>query len=197
MRVFKLVFIGVAAASFIAQAKNTYTVFSLGPAWPVSGSAAPVDTMGDTKKLGPGWNGSWTFFGLPFSKSGTALSGLGFGGKISYGRWERDSTFTEINFLGTQAIVRYYVPLTIKPFDLFVQAGGGMFIGYHGFTDPDTLNLQYPPTTIQVTKGIKNTGVSFNIGMDWDVIELSPGMTMVFTKRKTSAWFEIDAAMKF
>jgi hypothetical protein len=196
MRLLKSVCIFVAAITVLAQAGNTCSVFSFGPAFPLEASA-PVDTLGATKKLAAGWNGAWTFFGFPFTKAEYPLSGIAFGGKISYGRWERDSTYQEINFLGTQAIVRYYVPPVVKPFNLFIQAGGGMFIGYHGFADPDTLNPGKPPSTILVTKGIKNTGVSINIGIDWDVIEISPGLTMVFTKGKSSAWYEIDAAMKF
>jgi hypothetical protein len=197
MRVFRLFCICVAAITFAALAKNTYSVFSIGPAWPMLGSAAQVNTT-DTKELGMGWNGAWTFFGLPFKKAEMAISGLGFGGKISYGRWVRDSTLSEVPFLGTQAIVRYYVPPVIKPFDLFVQAGGGMFIGEHGFSDPDTLNPWKPSSNVLVTQGKANTGVSFNIGMDWDVLEITPGITMVFSKKgKPSAWFEIDAAMKF
>jgi len=40
-------------------------------------------------------------------------------------------------------------------------------------------------------------GVSFNIGLDWDVIEITPGMSMVFTKGKMSAWLSISMAAKF
>ena len=197
MRVFRMICFCAAALTFVAHAKDAYSVFSIGPAWPLSGSAAKVDTMGNTKALGTGWNGAWTFFGYPFTKSETALSALAFGGKISYGRWARDSTYSEINFLGTQIIARYTVPPMIKPFDLFIQAGFGMFIGYHGFSDPDTLNTSSNPPNILVTKGQTTTGVSFNIGIDWDVIEISPGITVVLTKDNSSAWFEIDAAMKF
>jgi hypothetical protein len=93
--------------------------------------------------------------------------------------------------------VRYYVPPIIKPFDLFIQAGGGMFIGEHGFTDPDTLNHSSPPSDAVVTDGKKNTGISFAVGIDFDVIEFFPGMTMVFTKGNTSAWYSLSTAMKF
>ena len=197
MRVIKMICIGVAALTFVAHAKNTYSVFSIGPAIPISGSAALVDTaMGNTKNLGTGWEAGWTFFGLPFSKSGPALSGLAFGGKISYCRWVRDSTLSELTFLGTQGIVRYYLPVSIKPFDLFVQAGSGMTIGEHGFADPDTLNRLSLPQYL-VNKGIKKVGSSFNIGIDWDVFEVSPGVMFVPTRGKASAWFSIDAAMKF
>jgi hypothetical protein len=197
MRAFKMVCIGVAAITFVAHAKNTYSVFSLGPALPISGSAAKVDTMGGAKELGTGWNGAWTFFGLPFSKSGTALSGLAFGGKISYSRWVRDSTLTQVFFLGTQGIVRYYVPPVINPFDLFVQAGWGMLIGPRSFTDPDTLDYNFQPNPFLLIEGIKKCAASFNIGIDWDVIEVSPGITVVFTSSKPSVWFSIDGGMKF
>ncbi len=186
---------GMAALTFVVQAQqNTWSVFSVGPALPLGSTAAP--TLGAGKTLGTGWNGAWTFFGLPFSKSGDALSGLGFGGSLSYSRWVRDSTLSETVFMGTQAIVRYYIPPLIKPFDLFVQAGGGMLIGEHGFTDPDTLSLNSQPTSVLVTKGIINPGASFNVGIDWDVLEVTPAVTVVFTKGKTSAWFSINAAMK-
>jgi hypothetical protein len=175
----------------VAQAKNTYSVFSIGRALPTS-SAATTPT-GD-KKLDKGWEGGWTFFGLPFAKS-SALSGLAFGGKISYDSWKRDSTMSALNFLGTQGIMRFFIP--IKPLDLFVQAGAGMFIGEHGFTDPDTLKGFPPPTERIVTKGNKYTGISLNIGIDWDIIEVTPGWTMVFTKGNPSAWFSLNAAMKF
>ena len=80
---------------------------------------------------------------------------------------------------------------------LFIQAGLGMFIGCHGFSDADTINTSANPSNILVTKGQTTTGASFNIGIDWDVIEVSPGITFVLTKDNSSAWFEIDAAMKF
>jgi hypothetical protein len=194
MRVIKLVCICVAALTFVAHAKNTYSAFSLGCALPMSTAAT---TRGNDKELAMGWDAGWTFFGLPFAESGSALSGLAFGGKISYCRWVRDSTLTGLAFLGTQGIVRYYTPLKIKPIDLFVQAGFGMFIGEHGFSDPDTLYRSPIPPDITVTEGKKNTGVSFNVGVDWDVFEVSPGMTIVFTQGKSSAWFSINAAMKF
>jgi hypothetical protein len=194
MRVLKMVCFCVVIITCVAHAKNTYSAFSLGRTLPLS-SAAP--TRGSDKALEMGWEGAWTFFGLPFAKSESALSGLAFGGKISYNRWLRDSTLTELTVLGTQGIVRYYAPLEIKPFDLFVQAGLGMFIGEHGFADPDTL-YQYPiPSGITVIEGKKNIGVSFNVGMNWDVFEVSPGMTIVLTQGKSSAWFSINAAMKF
>jgi hypothetical protein len=194
MRAFMMVCFCVAVVACVAQAKNTYSAFSLGSALPMS-SSAPTPT-GD-KMLGAGWEAGWTFFGLPFAQSESALSGLAFGGKISYDRWLRDSTMKELTILGTQVIVRYYAPLKIKPFDLFVQGGLGMFIGEHGFADPDTVKGWPPPFNLIVTEGKKNTGLSFNVGMDWDVLEISPGLTIVFTKEKSSAWLSINAAMKF
>jgi hypothetical protein len=195
MRFIKIICIGVASLTFVVQAQqNSWSVFSAGPALPLGSTSAP--TLGAGKELGTGWNGAWTFFGLPFSKSGDALSGLGFGGSLSYNRWVRDSTLSETVFMGTQAIVRYYIPPLIKPFDLFVQAGGGMLIGDHNFTNPDTLSLNSQPTSVFVTKGVINPGASFNIGIDWDVLEITPAVTAAFTKGKTSAWFSIDAAMK-
>jgi len=196
MRVLTMVCIGVVALPFLAQADNTYSAYSLGFAPPLSPAAK---TLGADKKLGMGWDAGWTFFGLPFSKSGPVLSGLAFGGKINYSRWVRDSTRKETTFLGTQGIVRYYTPFNVKPFDLFLQAGGGMFIGEHGFTDPDTIPPVPAPSPVEriVTKGIKSLGVSFNIGLDWDVLECTPGLTMVFTKGKPSTWLSINAAAKF
>ena len=192
----------IMALLFVAHAKNTYSAFSLGLALPTSPSGAQTSTdptLPSEKKLGNGWDAGWTFFGFPFSESGPTLSGLAFGGKINYSRWVRDSTRKELTFLGTQGIVRYYTPLNIKPFDLFLQAGCGMFIGEHGFADPDTIPPvpAPPPANRIVTEGIKNLGVSFNIGLDWDVIEITPGMAMAFTKGKTSAWLSISMAAKF
>jgi hypothetical protein len=197
MRALKLVCICVAALTFVAQAKDTYSVFSIGFASPMS-SEAITDTMGGAKKLGMGWEAGWTFFKLPFSKSESALSGLGFGGKISYCRWMRDSTAKELTILGTQAIVRYYTPFHIKPFDLFIQGGLGMFIGEHGFSDTDTIPGYPPPDNgLVFTEGKKNIGVSLNIGLDWDVFEVSPGLTIDLTQEKSSAWLSLSAAMKF
>jgi len=196
MRVLKMVCIGVVALTFVAQAKNTYSVFSVGLALPMS-SSAMTDTLGGTKNLKNGWDGGWTFFGLPFTKSGGALSGLAFGGKISYSRWMRDSTWKELTFLGTQGIVRYYLPLNLNRFSFFGQAGIGMFIGEHGFNDPDTLNRAQFPTPALIIEGEKNTGLTINLGMDWDVMEVTPCMTIVLTKGKPSAWFSLSAAAKF
>jgi hypothetical protein len=202
MKIVKIIVSSILVMSCFSHAKNTYSAFSLGFAMPASPSGAQTSTdptLPSEKKLGMGWDGGWTFFGLPFSESGAALSGLAFGGKINYSRWVRDSTRKELTFLGTQGIIRYYAPMNIKPFDLFLQAGGGMFIGEHGFTDPDTIPPVPAPSPVDriVTEGIKNMGVSFNIGLDWDVIEFTPGVTMIFTKGKSSAWLSINAAAKF
>ncbi|MBN1576922.1 MAG: hypothetical protein JW913_10235 [Chitinispirillaceae bacterium] len=189
-----------------SQAKNTYSVISVGLAVPLS-SAAPIWGPNDTgvlvhigdKNLNMGWEGSLTFFGLPFTKFENALSGLAFGGKISYNRWKRDSTMQECTFLGTEGIVRYYLPVKINRFAFFGQVGGGMFIGEHGFNDMDTVPASPPPSggVTLVTEGQKDFGASFNIGINWDVIEFSPGVTMVFTSGKPSAWFSLNAAAKF
>jgi hypothetical protein len=201
MRSFKLACICLVAVLFTVHAKNTYSVFSLGLAVPTS-SAAPMydldyNYVGD-KNLKPGWEGGLTFFGLPFTKLENALSGLALGGKINFCRWERDSTLKELTFLGTQGIVRYYLPLLkIKPFDLFAQIGCGMFIGEHGFADHDSIPASPKPNDLKVTEGQKDLGVSFNIGIDWDVIEFTPGMTMVLTSDKPSMWFSLNAAAKF
>lgn len=198
MKEFKRVCVWVAATAFIAQAgENTCSIISFGPAMPASSSAARVNPLGDTKKFGTGWGAGLMFLKLPFAEHESALSGLAVGGKISYNRWVRDSTFTQIFFLGTQGIVRYNLPLMIKPFNLFVQAGWGMFIGPHSFTDDDTLDYNANPPFMFVMEGIKKCGTSFNIGIDWDVLEISSDITMVFTRGKPSAWLSINAAMKF
>jgi len=203
MRVFKLVCISMAVMAFITHAeKSTYSIFSIGPAIPLGSTAATVlptsDSVQHTKNLSTGWGASWTFLGFPFLNSPSPiLSGLAFGGKVSYNRWVRDSTWTEVSFLGTQAIVRYDLPPVIKPFKLFAQAGFGMFIGLNGFTNIDTLEMSAMQNSQAiVTNGVKHAGASFNMGIDWDVIEVTPGITVVFTNSKTSAWFSIDAAMK-
>ena len=198
MKIVRIVILSILLLYCFSHSKNTYSAFSLGFALPMSSSAI-VDTIGGTKELGAGWDAGWTFFGFPFAKSESALSGLALGGKISFSRWVRDSTFNELTFLGKQGIIRYYTPLNIKPFDLFVQAGAGMFIGEHGFTDPDTIPAFPAPAAFDriVTEGKKNIGVSINIGVDWDVFEVSPGITIVLTQEKSSAWISINAAMKF
>jgi hypothetical protein len=202
MRVVKLVCICVAALAFVTQAKDTYSVFSLGLSSPMGSSAvvhqgtSAPDTLISEKSLRMGWDLGWTFFKLPFAESGGPLSGLALGGKISYSRWQRDSTLNEIYFLGTQGILRYYTPFKIIGFEPFIQAGLGLFFGEHGFGDADTLSRGVYPMKTLVTKGTYS-GISFAIGMDWDVIEISPGLTMVLTPDKSSAWLSLSAAMKF
>jgi hypothetical protein len=195
MRALMLACIGVVTLlSSGTHAKNTYSAFSLGVALPIS--SATLTPTGD-KYLKTGWDGGWTFFGLPFSKSENALSGLAFGGKINYSRWMRDSTWRELTFLGTQGIVRYYLPFKLNRFEFFSQVGCGMFIGEHGFSDHDTLDRKQFPIPELIIDGVKNTGISVNIGMDWDVVEVTPGLTIVFTKGTPSAWLSISAAAKF
>lgn len=194
MRSFKLICICLITLTFAVHAKNTYTSVSLGLALPM-GSAALTPT-GD-KNLGLGWDGGLTFFGLPFAEMDNPLSGLAFGGKINYTRWVRDSTLKELTFLGTQGIIRYYAPLQIKPFDVFAQVGCGMFIGEHGYSDPDTVPGYPMPSDIEVIEGKKNLGLSIIIGMNMDVLEIAPGITMVFTNDKPSTWFSLNAAAKF
>jgi hypothetical protein len=205
MRVVKLVCIGVATLIFAVQAKDTYSAFSLGFAGPMSSSAVTAkiasgtDTMLTEKSLNMGWELGWTFFKLPFAESEGALKGLAFGGKISFCRWVRDSTLKELTILGTQAIVRYYTPFKLAWFDPYVQGGLGMFIGEHGFGDLDTVPASPPPQAMNrvITLGKKNIGLSLSIGLDWDVIEVSPGLTIVLTPEKSSAWLSLCAAMKF
>ena len=189
-----MVCICLAAFAFAAQAKNTWSVFSAGLALPMASAA---HTPSGDKVLKPGYDGGWTIFGLPFTKSESVLSGLGFGGKINYSRWKRDSTWNETYFLGTQGIVRYYLPFKPNRFEFFGQVGGGMFIGEHAFSDPDTLDrINFPPS-ILVTEGAKNFGLTLNLGVNWDVFEVTPGMTVIFTKGNSSAWLSLSAAAKF
>jgi hypothetical protein len=195
----------IVVAACVGQAKNTYSAFSVGVALPMDASAPvayehPQDGTPfpvGYKNLKTGWDGAWTFFGLPFTKYENALSGLAFGGKINYSRWVRDSTWKELTFLGTQGIIRYYLPVKLNRFEFFGQVGGGMFIGEHGYSDPDTLARDQFPTPTLVFKGAKNLGVTLNLGLDWDIVEFTPGMTIVFTKGKPSAWLSISAAAKF
>ncbi len=208
MKVLKLSSLCVLLLCFFADAKNTFHSFYLGPAFPLSNTSAFTDEafseeiqeiVPNYKELKTGWDAGWTFFGKPLTKFDNALSGLGFGGKISYSRWVRDSTLTPITFLGVQGILRYYTPPFIKPFNLFAQAGAGMFIGEYGFSDPDTLDLNYIPAKAEmiVVEGKKNLGMHFGIGIGWDVIEIFPVVTMVFTKPETSVWLSINAAVTF
>lgn len=182
----------------LSDAKETFHSFSIGLASPIN-SSAPTSTNPDTpneKTLKLGWDAGWTFFGKPFLKYDNAIAGLSFGGKISFSRWVRDSTLTGINFLGTQLISRYYLPMPNKQIGIFVQGGAGFFIGEHGFKDPDTLNVGLPPSVVQVTKGKWYGGYSLAAGFNWDIFEIVPSITIVGTKI-TSSWFAINAAVTF
>lgn len=103
MKVLKLSSLCVLLLCFFADAKNTFHSFYLGPAFPLSNTSAFTDEafseeiqeiVPNYKELKTGWDAGWTFFGKPLTKFDNALSGLGFGGKISYSRWVRDSTLT-------------------------------------------------------------------------------------------------------
>ncbi len=193
MRALKIASLCCVVLCCSANAGNTYSSFSVGLAIPATSTSALTKT--GEKSTGSGWDGSWTFFGKPFPNADNLLSGLVFGGKISYSRWVRDSTYTPITFLGTQGIARLYSPPIIRPFDLFCQVGGGMFIGEYGFSDHDTLDSGQP--TDQIIQGKKNIGFHLGIGIDWDVIEFLPIFTMILTKDRASAWLSFNAGMKF
>jgi hypothetical protein len=194
MRALMLACICVVALLSATHAKNTYTVLSLGVASPMNSA---THTPSGDKLLKTGWDGGFTFFGLPFEKNENALSGLGLGLKLNYSRWMRDSTWKELTFLGTQAIVRYYLPVKPAECEFFGQIGGGMFIGEHGYSDPDTLDRSILPPSPVIFKGIKNFGFTANIGIDWRFLEFTPGMTVVFTKPYPSTWITFSLAAKF
>ena len=190
----------VVVLSCFSYAKNTFHSFTLGAAVPLSSTSAmtiPDAADSNPKSLGSGWEFGWTFFGKPFQEKEGILSGLAFGGKVSYSRWVRDSTYTPVTFLGIQALSRYYLSLDL-PFNLFAQAGGGLFIGEYAFSDPDTIDGTLPPGTdqIKITEGKKSFGMNAGFGFNWDVIEIVPLVTIVFTD-KLSAWFSINAGMVF
>jgi hypothetical protein len=176
------------------ETKTTYHSFSIGPAYTIGNTEAPTIPVTNLKKLHNGWDADWTFFGKPFL--GTGLSGLAFGGKISYSRWVRDSTFTPVTFLGVQGILRYYMPRFINPLNFFGQVGGGWFTGEYGFTDPDT--VVWDPTDFQprVKKGQNCFGVHFGVGVNADVVEIMPVFTIVATQ-KLSAWLSLNVGMTF
>jgi hypothetical protein len=134
---------------------------------------------------------------LPFEKNENALSGLGLGLKLNYSRWMRDSTWKELTFLGTQAIVRYYLPVKPAELEFFGQIGAGMFIGEHSFSDPDTLERALLPSPPIIIEGEKNMGFTANIGIDWRFLEFTPGITVVFTKPYPSTWITFCLAAKF
>lgn len=195
MRALKFVMVSVLLVSVFADAKNAFSSFSVGPALPVSNSSAPTTPLTNFKKLGTGWDAGMTLFGNPLTDDAT-LSGALIGGKISYSRWLRDSTLTPVTFLGVQGVVRYYTPPVISPFNLFAQTGAGLFIGEYGFADPDTIDGSQPENEIKVTPGKKSLGGHIGFGINWDVVEILPVLTLVFTN-KLSAWLSINAAVTF
>jgi|GEM_PF-5782532 len=185
----------ILAAWAITHAKNTFSSFSLAPAWPVTSTKARTPT--GEKELGTGWDAGWTLFGKPFTRLDNPLKGLALGGRISYSRWLRDSTSTAVTFLGTQVIARYYIPRIVRPIDLFCQAGGGMFIGEYNFCSVDTTNWENKPRVPVIFEGQKDLGLSFGIGVNWEVVEIVPTITCVSTKDGWCGWFSLNAAMTF
>jgi hypothetical protein len=179
--------------------KKTRHSFAIGPAIPLSNNSVSTVPSTNYKELKIGWDGSWTFVGDPFYKFENALSGLGFGGKVSYSMWERDSTLHPVTFLGVQGILRYYLPLPTKNLNVFAQVGGGMFVGECGFSDPDTVDWKEASSSFSPV--IKSTqycpGFNFGAGIDLFVVELMPNITMVFTKNDVSAWLSLNLGMTF
>ena len=178
-------------------AKSTYNSFTLGPALPLSDNAAPTIPATNIKELLPGWEAGWTFFGKPFHKKENALSGMAFGGKISYSSWRRDSTYTPVSFLGVQGIMRYYTPTLIKPLAVFAQAGAGWFTGEYSFTDPDTVDWGRPSDTPVVRDGQHCIGVHAGVGVDIDVVEILPLVMVLKTKRELCIWLSLNLGMTF
>ncbi|MBN1307151.1 MAG: hypothetical protein JXA18_04490 [Chitinispirillaceae bacterium] len=201
MRAFSGAAMCVVLLSCFSHAKSTFSSFSWALALPVGNTSAMTLPYTNWKRLDVGWDAGMTFFGKPFLKLDNASSDLALGGKISYSRWKRDSTLTPVTFLGMQGILRYfipsqYLPPMIEPFDLFAQAGGGLFIGEYGFTSPDTTDWSQPPAEVKVTEGKKYFGMNVGVGINWNVIEIMPVVTMVFTN-KPSMWLSISAGMTF
>jgi hypothetical protein len=200
MKALKIAGLSVLLLSFYSfaglkeETKTTYHIFSVGPAYPIGNTEAPTIPVTNLKKLHNGWDADWTFFGKPFL--GTGLSGLAFGGKISYSRWVRDSTFTPVTFLGVHGIARYYMPSYIKPLNFFGQIGGGWFIGEYAFTDPDTVDWNHPQFDPVVKKSQNSFGMHFGIGVNADVVEIMPVVTIVATK-KPSIWWSLNVGMTF
>jgi len=180
-------------------AKTTLNSFTVGPAYPIGNTEAPTIPVTNLKRLHNGWDAGWTFFGKPFLEYENGLSGLAFGGKASYSRWERDSTLTPVTFLGVQGIVRYYTPRFIKPIDFYGQVGGGWFLGEYGFTDPDTVDWAHPDPTFKVVvhEGRNSFGIHFGIGVNADIVEVMPVVTVVATKRKLSTWLSLNVGLTF
>lgn len=182
--------------------KTTFNSFTLGPAVPVSNTEAmtnptEVSPEPNLKKLKPGWEAGWTFFGKPFLELENALSGLAIGGKISYSSWRRDSTYTPVSFLGVQGIARYYIPTVIKPLDIFAQAGAGWFTGEYSFTDADTVDWGKPPTNPIVRNAQHCVGFNVGAGVDIDVVEILPLVMIVKTEKELCIWFSCNLGMTF
>lgn len=177
--------------------KSTFNSFTIGPAFPLNNTSAPTIPATNMKELKTGWEAGWTFFGKPFLKKKSALSDFSFGGKASYSSWRRDSTLTSVTFLGVQGIVRYYMPPIIKPLDIFAQTGGGWFLGEYGFSDADTVDWTLPDFDPVVTKGQNCAGFHIGAGVNIDVVEILPAVTIVATKNDLSIWFALNLGMIF
>lgn len=185
------------------DAKSTYTSFTVAPAFPL-GSGQVVTNPDPSPTANPmlrglhnGWEAAWTFFGKPFLGFDNALSGAAFGGKVSYCRWNRDSTWTPVTILGVQGIARYYLPPLVKPVDFFTQAGGGWFIGEYGFFDQDTIDWGNATRDRVVKLGQNWLGVHLGVGMNADVVEVMPVITIVATRSKLSTWLSLNIGMTF
>jgi len=182
------------------ETKTTFNSFKLGPALPLGNSSAITSSDSldpNMKKLKPGWEASWTFFGKPFLKNENVLSGLAFGGKISYSSWRRDSTLTPVTFLGVQGIARYYIPPIVRPLDIFAEVGAGWFLGEYGFSDADSVDWNMPDYDPVIKRGQNCLGINFGAGADIDVVEILPLVTVVATKKDLSIWFSLNLGMTF
>ena len=177
--------------------KKTFNSFTLALALPLSNTEAETIPLSNVKKLKPGWEAEWAFFGKPFTEKDNLISGLAFGGKISYSSWRRDSTLTPITFLGVQGITRFFTPPIIKPLDIFAQVGAGWFLGEYSFTDADTVDWSKPDFIPVVRNGQNCIGFHFGAGVDIDVVEILPLVTVVMTKKETCIWFTLNLGMTF
>ena len=203
MRALKFTGVSILLLSFYTFAglkdttKSTFHSFTGGLALPLSNTSVPTISATNYKKLKPGWEFGWTFFGKPFKKFDNALSGLSFGGKVGYSRWKRDSTWTQVTFLGVRGIVRYYLPRSLKPLGVFAQAGGGWFTGEYGFSDPDTVDWSDPDFDPVVTRGQNCFGFDLGVGVDVDIFEILPIITFVKTENDLSIWLSLNLGMTF
>jgi hypothetical protein len=179
------------------ESKKNRHSFTVGPALPISDNSAKTIPDSNYKNLKLGWDGSWTFTGKPFDSFDNVISGIGLGGKVSYSRWERDSTLTPVAFLGIQGIVRYSLPLKVEFLDIFAQAGGGLFMGEYGFTDPDTVDWTKPDFAPKVKTTQYCPGFNLGAGIDFFIVELMPLITMVFTKNDVSTWLSLNLGITF